>query len=158
MQHNAAVGALAATMDAHCLGTRVGQLHRLVTREFEQALRPVGLTLPQLEILVALVVAGGVAKPALLAERLGLERSTISRNIALLHDRGWTAPGARSPSGRAMTVAITDEGVAAISAADQAWAAAQHTVAARLGPRAVATLNGWLANLRIPAVDPGPKG
>ena len=52
MQHDDGTTAEALTrrMAAECLGMRVGRLQRLVVREFEHRLRPIGLSLPQLEM------------------------------------------------------------------------------------------------------------
>jgi DNA-binding MarR family transcriptional regulator len=56
---------------------RVSRLHRLVARVYEQALQTVGLSLPQMEILTVLISATGPVRPAALAGRLMLERSTV---------------------------------------------------------------------------------
>ena len=43
-QMDAAARSLAEDMRAGCLGLRIGRTHRLVSRIFEQALRPLGVT------------------------------------------------------------------------------------------------------------------
>jgi hypothetical protein len=50
---------VAEEMQANCLGVRVGRLHRIVARRFDQALRPLGLSLSQMEILSGLTIMGG---------------------------------------------------------------------------------------------------
>src|SRR5258708_40368870 len=108
---------LAAEVAGACLGMRVARLHRVVTRLYEQALQTVGLSQPQMEVLTTLISAAGPVRPAALAGRLMLERSTVSRNLALMQDRGWVAVAETSATGRAMAVTITDAGLAAFTGA-----------------------------------------
>lgn len=148
MQHKVEVaGSLTSRMAVECLGLRVGRLHRLVAREFEQRLRPLGLSLPQLEILAVLTMRGGPVRPTVLADLLGVERSTMSRNLAVLQDRGWVGATATSASGRSTAVAITDAGTTTLAAADLAWAQAQRALVDRVGPEAPGILDTWLAAL-----------
>lgn len=127
-----------------CLGMRVGRLHRVVARFYEQALQTVGLTQPQLEILVTLMLAEGPMRPAALAAELMLERSTISRNLALLQKRGWVAVAETSATGRAMSVTISDAGRAALTSTDTVWRRAQAAAAEMLGPDAAPKIDQWL--------------
>jgi DNA-binding MarR family transcriptional regulator len=101
---------------------------------------------PQLEVLASLVSAAGPVKPAALAARLMLERSTISRSLALMQNRGWVAVAETSATGRAMSVTITDAGIAAFTSAGTAWRRAQADAAKILGPDAAATLDHWLGS------------
>jgi DNA-binding MarR family transcriptional regulator len=123
---------------------RVARLHRIVARVYEQALQTVGLSLPQMEILTVLISATGPVRPAALAARLMLERSTVSRNLALMQKRGWVTIVKTSPTGRAMTVTIADNGVAAFTNASTAWRNAQTSAATMLGPAAASMLDQWL--------------
>ena len=135
---------LAAEVDGACLGMRVARLHRVVTRIYEQALQTVGLTQPQMEVLTTLISAAGPVRPAALAARLMLERSTINRNLALMQNRGWVAAAETSATGRAMSVTITDAGRAAFTSAVTAWRRAQADAARMLGPDAAPMLDQWL--------------
>jgi DNA-binding MarR family transcriptional regulator len=135
---------LAAEVDGACLGMRVARLHRVVTRIYEQALQTVGLTQPQMEVLTTLIRAAGPVRPAALAARLMLERSTMNRNLALMQNRGWVAAAETSATGRAMSVTITDVGRAAFTSAVTTWRRAQADAARMLGPDAAPMLNQWL--------------
>jgi DNA-binding MarR family transcriptional regulator len=139
--------ALAATMERSCLGVRVGRLHRLVTRRFEQTLRSHGLSISQLEVLSALLLVGRPAKPAELARLLVVERSTMSRNLAGMARRGLIRTTETSATGRSQRFDITPEGIAALAAADSAWEDAQNSVGGSLGPDASAVLDQWLSDL-----------
>ena len=135
---------LAEEVRGACLGMRVARLHRIVARVYEQALQTVGLSLPQMEILTELISATGPVRPAALAARLMLERSTVSRNLALMQKRGWVTVVETSPTGRAMSVTIADTGVAAFTSASTAWRSAQTSAATMLGPAAASMLDQWL--------------
>lgn len=152
MEQHTVADDLAAEIGGACLGMRVARLHRVVARFYEQALHTTGLTQPQMEVLASLVIAAGPVRPAALAARLMVERSTISRNLALLQDRGWVAVAETSATGRAMSVTITDAGIAAFASASAAWRRAQANAARMLGPDAASTLDHWLGvNAATPA-------
>lgn len=138
---------LTREMVAGCVGVRIGRLHRLVAREFEHQLRPTGLSLQQLEVLSALTACRGPVKPTVVADALDVERSTMSRNLAILIERGWVASVDTSATGRSLAVAITDSGTGKLAEATHAWHRAQHTLTAALGPHAAATLDTWLTAL-----------
>jgi DNA-binding MarR family transcriptional regulator len=144
MEQHAIAGDLAKEVRGACLGMRVSRLHRVVARVYEQALQTAGLSLPQMEILTMLIGATGPVRPAALAARLMLERSTVSRNLALMQKRGWVTVAETSPTGRAMSVTVTETGVAAFTSASTAWRSAQTSAARMLGPAAASTLDQWL--------------
>ncbi len=123
---------------------RVAYLHRLVSRRFEQALRPLGLSIPQLEILSALILGGGPRRPSELAERLGMERSTVSRNLALMTRHGLVETTETSPTGRSLRVTVTGEGRTALARTESAWRSAQTAVHDAIGPDAAGTMDDWL--------------
>ena len=133
---------LALTMRDGCLGVRISRLHRLVARRFDQALRPLGLTLPQLEILAVLMMRGA-QKPSAVADALAVERSTISRSLSAMEQKGWVAIQS-APSGRAASVAITQQGVAVLARAKTAWAEAQAYIVDLVGTDASGTIDSWL--------------
>lgn len=146
MQHRARD--LAEEMRDGCLGVRISRLHRLVARQFEHALRPVGLTLPQLEVLSVLMLRGSV-KPTVVADALAVERSTISRNLSVMEQKGWVMRES-SPSGRSASVAITDKGTSVLAGAKEAWARAQADVIDQVGANASTTIDSWLGALTAP--------
>ena len=154
-QQHAIADDLAAEVAGACLGMRVARLHRVVARLYEQALQTAGLTQPQMEILASLVSAAGPVRPAALAARLMLERSTLSRNLALMQKKGWVAVAETSATGRAMSVTITDAGRAAFTSAGTAWRRAQADAARMLGMDAASTLDQWLGS---DAATPASRG
>ncbi len=111
---------LAQLTQANCLGLRVSRLHRIVARTYDRELQPLELSVPQVEILSELLTADGPLRPATLATTLMVERSTLSRNLALMRDKGWVSPAETSATGRAMSIAITEPGIAAFVGARSA--------------------------------------
>lgn len=144
MEQHTIADDLAAEVGGACLGMRVARLHRVVARLYEQALQTAGLTQPQMEVLTSLISAAGPVRPAALAARLMLERSTISRNLALMQNRGWVAVTETSATGRAMSVTITDAGMTVFTSAGTAWRRAQADATRMLGPDAAPVLDQWL--------------
>ena len=78
---------LAGEIARDCLATRVRRLERTVSRIYDGALRGTGVTAPQLALLVTVELAGPTSA-AFVAERLDLEKSTVSRNLARLANAG----------------------------------------------------------------------
>lgn len=144
MQHDAAQ-TLASSMSEQCLGNRIGRLHRIISRRFDQKMRPVGLSLPQLEVLAVLMMRRSVT-PSTIAEALAIERSTVSRNVALMRSNGWIETDS-TPTGRTKTVSITTSGTEMFASANDAWGEAQSEVMNLLGPGAIDTLDTWLASV-----------
>jgi DNA-binding MarR family transcriptional regulator len=158
MEQHAIADDLAGEVRSACLGMRVARLHRVVARVYEQALQTAGLSLPQMEVLTVLITAAGPVRPAALATKLMAERSTVSRNLALLQNRGWVTVAETSPAGRARSVTITGSGVAAFTSASTAWRSAQTSAAAMLGPAVASTLDQWLDLREEMAVRRGDAG
>jgi len=144
MEQRTIVDDLAEEVRRACLGMRVTRLHRVVARVYEQELQTAGLSLPQMEILTVLITAAEPVRQAVLAATLRAERSTVSRNLALMQKRGWVTVAEISPTGRAMSVTITEAGVTAFTRASTAWRSAQTTAARILGPDATSVLDQWL--------------
>ena len=108
-----------------CLASRARRLERLLTRIYDDALRPHGLTGSQLGMLVAIQLSGATSAAAI-GRRLNLEKSTVSRNLARLAAANLvaTAKGLR----------ITPRGTAAVAACLPAWRAAQRTARKTVRP------------------------
>lgn len=114
-----------------CACLRVRMAARAVTRLYDQALRPVGLKITQFTVLIAVSLAGSLSITEM-AERLGMERTTLTRNLRPLERRGVLA---LSPEGyrRVRTATITPAGQALVAQALPLWRQAQETLRAQLG-------------------------
>ena len=90
------------TIAAECIAVRLRMLNRVITRMYDDALRPLGLRSTQLNILVATAKLG-VARPADLCDRLQIETSTLSRNVDRMKTNGVCmrcGPASTSPHPR----------------------------------------------------------
>jgi DNA-binding MarR family transcriptional regulator len=104
-----------------CLAAR--RIARAMTRAYDEALEPSGVRITELTMLVA----GGIAPDAplsALAEVLSLDRTTLTRELRRLEDRGLlnVVPG---EDRRARVIRLTDAGRAKLADAVPRWRAAQ---------------------------------
>jgi DNA-binding MarR family transcriptional regulator len=123
--------------DCLCLASR--RAARSITRAFDRKLRASGLRATQFTILVMLAQAGPLSIGHL-ADALGAERTTLTRNLALIEAKRWVQirPG---DDARLRVVSITSKGRAAVEAALPAWRAAQAAAAAAIGQTGVSALH-----------------
>jgi DNA-binding MarR family transcriptional regulator len=124
------VGPLVETAGCLCLASR--RAARAITRSFDRALRPSGVRATQFSVLAVLLLAGAKTIGEL-ADALGLDRTTLTRNLALIEQRGWVRSRPGKDDARARHVEITAAGQAAIEAALPAWRAAQAATAGAIG-------------------------
>jgi DNA-binding MarR family transcriptional regulator len=112
-----------------CFALHARMTARLLSRVYDGALRPIGLKLPQFGILGAVEHSALLSETAL-AERLGLERTTLVRNLKTLVEKGWIEPV--PGDGRGLRHRLTPAGRATLKAAIPLWEAAQRRVEERL--------------------------
>lgn len=120
---------LGATRECVCLAAR--RKARLLTRHFDDRLRPHGLRATQFSVLAALAQTGPILLGEL-AELLGLERTTLTRSVAILEDRGWVAT-ARATDARTRPLRITGAGAERLERALPDWETAQEEAVALAG-------------------------
>src|SRR5215207_5248686 len=113
-----------------CLAGRVRVLSRVVTGIYDDALRPHKVRVSQMNVLVA-VAAMGPVRAGDVCRRLRLDKSTLSRDLDRLLDRGWVraTPG----DGRSQDLEATPAGRALIRKVFPAWEEAQARVRGVLG-------------------------
>lgn len=134
------------TIAEQCIAVRLRMLSRGVTRIYNQALRPYGLMVSQMNILVA-VSCLGEARPQEVCQALHLEKSTLSRDVGRMRSQGWLeeVPG---EDGRSALLRITPAGRRLLEKAVPAWQRAQEQATALLGEREISTLGRAAATLR----------
>src|ERR1700689_1240528 len=76
------------TIARTCVAVRLRLLNRVGTNLYDAALRPLGLKVSQLNILIV-TARLGLARPAQVCEILQLDRSTLSHNLEPLQAHGW---------------------------------------------------------------------
>lgn len=129
--------AILATTQCLCLAAR--RASRTITREFDRALRPQGLRATQFTLLAALHLAG--PKPiGELAELLSIDRTTLTRNLAVAGQHGWVTLRPDHEDARSRIAAITPKGSRILVAALPAWRATQQRLTGEVGPQAAASL------------------
>src|SRR5918912_3286841 len=74
-----------------CFALHARMTARLLSRAYDAAMRPADLRLAQFGLLGA-IAHGSATSETALAERLGLERTTLVRNVKLLEEKGWIEP------------------------------------------------------------------
>ncbi len=115
---------------------RVRRLSRVVTRKFDEALRPLGITPAQLSLLVIIELHGPVA-PSAVARYLDIEKSTLSRNLRLMNAAGWIHDWSEGSEKR---LELTAAGRKLLADAYPLWRQAQKKVRELLGTRTAQTL------------------
>jgi DNA-binding MarR family transcriptional regulator len=117
---------------------------RAVTRTYDRALRPSGLRSTQFTILVAASVSGGIPLHRL-ANILGLERTTLTRNLAAIEREGLIQVA--RVDGRTRNVLISPSGTARLKQALLLWDKVQQTLRHKLGEKGWSILHESLEKL-----------
>ena len=130
---------LAAEAVGGCLATRLRLAARVVTKVYDDALRPFGLTVSQMALL-AVAADRGVIRQAEVGARLQLDNSTLSRNLERMRANGWLKEVAEADA-RVHTHRLTASGQALLERAVPAWRAAQRRAHELLGESGVQALH-----------------
>jgi DNA-binding MarR family transcriptional regulator len=131
-----------------CLAVRVRLLNRVITNLYDAALRPLGLKVSQMNVLVVAAKLG-LARPAHVCKILHLDASTLSRNVDRLRMKGWLEI-VPDDDGRSQPFRVTPEGRHVLEEAIPVWQEAQRQASAILGAQGV----GWLrASTRTLGLD-----
>src|ERR1700738_4008572 len=111
------------TISRTCIAVRLRLLNRVVTNLYDDALRPLGLKVSQLNILVVTAKLG-LAPPVQVCEFLQLDTSTLSRNVERMRAKGWleVVPG---EDARTQPFRLTAQGRRLLERAVPAWEQAQ---------------------------------
>jgi DNA-binding MarR family transcriptional regulator len=125
-------------MGAFCASHNLRRAARLVTRHYDRALRPVGITAAQMPILAAISTGTGVSITAL-SNALDIEASSLSRDLALLEKKGLVRYAEVSDR-RARALELTRRGDRTLVKAFKAWKAAHGTLLDEIGEETFDTL------------------
>ena len=106
-----------------CIGLNLRQAARWITSFYERHMEPSGVKLTQFGLLFSV---GDMEGPTIneLADRLALDRTTLSRNLKPLERQGWikVTPGKDK---RVRTLSLTPDGRQALDRARPCWEQAQ---------------------------------
>jgi DNA-binding MarR family transcriptional regulator len=139
------------TIARTCIAVRLRLLNRVVTNFYDDALRPLGLKVSQLNILIVAAKLG-LARPAEVCEIFQLDTSTLSRNVQRMRAQGWleVVPG---EDARTQPFRLTAQGRRLIEKAVPAWEEAQHQATELLGDEGIALLDKAAKKLGGPRAD-----
>jgi DNA-binding MarR family transcriptional regulator len=143
----ASIDAIART----CVAVRLRRLNRVVTNFYDDALRPLGLKVSQLNILIVTAKLG-LARPAQVCDILQLDTSTLSRNVERMRAHGWLEVVPEKDA-RAQPFRLTPQGKRLIEKAVPAWEAAQRQATELLGDEGIALLERAAGRLGGPGAE-----
>jgi len=109
-----------------CLCFASRRAARLLTRVYDRALAPSGLRATQFSVLIGLERAISIPLTAF-AERMALDRTTLTRNLAALRRDGLVRIG-NAADGRIRMVSATPKGRRALAVAYPLWKRTQREV------------------------------
>jgi DNA-binding MarR family transcriptional regulator len=127
------------TIAKACIAVRLRLLNRVITNFYDDALRPLGLKVSQLNILIVTAKLG-LARPTQISEILQLDKSTLSRNLERMRAHGWLEVVLEEDA-RAQPFRLTSQGKRLIEQAIPGWDQAQRQAVELLGDQGIALLD-----------------
>jgi DNA-binding MarR family transcriptional regulator len=130
--HSAAAGPAGLDdISTECVCFHLRKTARTITQVYDHALAPTGLRATQFTLLRVISRTGGLPFAAL-ADVLGLERTTLTRNLRPLERDKLvrTFPGADR---RVRLVSLTPKGERKLAEAEPVWAATHADITGRMG-------------------------
>ena len=124
---------------AGCTCARLRKLTRRMSQSYDLHLAAVGLRITQYSLLSNLAHNEGVTITSL-ARTLGMDRTTLVRNLKPLEQAGFVAQGAGA-RGNERAVSLTAEGRAVLQRARPLWSRAEKEVRAALGADTITQLH-----------------
>jgi DNA-binding MarR family transcriptional regulator len=121
----------AAEVSRDCIATRLRMANRVITKVYDDALRPLGLTVTQMSMLVVAEDRGLIRQSEVGAE-LHLDDSTLSRNLERMRASGWLEEMSGGDA-RVHSFRLTKGGRALLDKTIPAWRRAQGEAQRLLG-------------------------
>jgi DNA-binding MarR family transcriptional regulator len=132
----------AAVQPRGCTNFKLRQLLRAVARLYDAEFAQAGLKGTQFSLL-SNVIARAPVQPAELARSMGLDASTLTRNLRVLIEQGWVVQGPGADA-RSRLVTPTAAGRAKQFEARRHWKRAQLALHQRLGAERVTALHALI--------------
>ncbi len=129
-----------------CMGLHIRRASRILTQVYDAALRPTGLELNQLTLLVAIHLFEAVSITQL-AQTLFADQTTVTRNVKLMEKRGLVTvnPG---EDRRIKLVSLTTEGQTVLEQALPLWEQVQAELMQQFGEQKWQTLLSLLSEVK----------
>lgn len=130
--------------DMRCTCAALRRTTRRMTQVYDDALKPLGLKLTQYSLLSNLAQ---VDNPSItdLADRMMVDRTTLTRNLQPLQKAGWVALG-KGDDSRSRSVILTPAGRRMLDTARPLWRQAERAIREKLGPDGGRALRRLLAD------------
>ena len=128
----------------YCINSR--RATNALTAHYDKALAACGLSVGQFSLLRNLDAMGGSNVTAL-ADRVGLERTTVVRNLKPLTEGGFIQDSVEA-SGRERRLLVTAKGKAALAKGIPLWKQAQKDVREAIGPEHMDMFRAVMAALQ----------
>ena len=136
----------AGEVAGRCVAMRVHRASRLLTRRYDEAVRPAGITITQFTLLNTIALK----RPESISDigaMLVIDRTTLSRSLSLLEASGFIQLG-EPGADRKREVLLTEQGRDKLAEAFERWQGVQDEMEALLGDEDITVLNRVLAKLR----------
>ncbi|MEO8548324.1 MAG: MarR family transcriptional regulator [Kofleriaceae bacterium] len=125
---------LARSISDRCTCLRLRSAARSMTRQYDHELRELDLRLTQLTVLVGVAMFGDSGAPvSALADAVGMERTTLTRNLKPLAARRWLSSSADRGDLRSRRITLTKKGELLLAKAYPLWQRAQASTERALG-------------------------
>ena len=128
----------AAEVIRDCVATRLRMADRVITKIYDDALRPLGLRVSQMTMLVV-AEDRGLIRQSEVGSELRLDDSTLSRNLERMRANGWLEEVAGDDA-RVHSYRLTEAGSELLDRAIPAWRKAQAEARRLLGDGGVRAL------------------
>jgi DNA-binding MarR family transcriptional regulator len=127
-----------------CACSQVRRLARKLSAHYDSILSPEGLTITQYSLIVNIERAGQLSHSSL-AEKVGMERTTLTRNLRPLIRAGWVAVAAGKDR-RQHLLQLTATGKQKLMHSLPLWEQAQSQFLSRIGSQSLQELRALLAS------------
>jgi DNA-binding MarR family transcriptional regulator len=127
-----------------CACSQVRRLARKLSAHYDSILSPEGLTITQYSLIVNIERAGQLSH-SFLAEKVGMERTTLTRNLSPLIRAGWVAVAAGKDR-RQHLLQLTATGKRKLMRSLPLWEQAQSEFLSRIGSQSLQQLRALLAS------------
>jgi len=129
----------------NCACYRARAAARRLTRDYDDALKPLGLKITQFTVL-AVIEGFKPTSITRMAESLAMERTSLLRTLELMEKKGWITVG---PEGfrRERHMTLTAAGESLLAEALPVWHNAQQRFEKRVGKSKWLQIKGWLLDV-----------
>ena len=114
-----------------CMCANLRRATRVITQRYDEALRPLGLTITQFTILQALSLVGDITQGKL-GEILAMASTNLTRTLDVMSKQGWIAKNYGTDR-RERRLRLTRAGKSELNRAAPHWQGAQEALRVRLG-------------------------